>query len=726
MTAPLLLGMGTFAEQPGGLNRYVGALVEALRAGGCPVRLVTVPPGRALPLRLVASARQARRWAPVTDVVDAHFALYAWWPVTVGALRRTPLVAHVHGAWASESSADPRAVRAVKRRLERVVYARATRLVVLSETVRDLLVGDYGVDPARVVVLAPGVDRDRFSPGPSERAALGLPTDRPVVLAVRRLVPRTGVDVLVAASGHLPGAHLAVVGDGPERGRLQEQAEQAGIAGRVTFAGRVSDGDLPRWYRSADVVAVPSVAHENWGLTVDEALACGTPVVASRLGGLPAALAALPADCLVPPGNAGALADRLRTGLDGTLPLPEPDRCRATTAGREWSAVAARTRTQYDEVTRPRVTVVGHCARPSGAELALLALAPSLADLVELTVVLGEDGPVAERLRAAGVAVDLLPLLPAQAARRRRAAALGLPLVEGAGVGVAVARLAALLRRRRTSLVHAWTLPAGLVAAPAARLAGAPLVWSARDLLGPQELHPATARVVRATADRLAAAVVANSTATLESWRPRRPATAVVASPGVVADAVPRRPGGPFTVGCLSRLSPWKGQDLAVRAFALAFPAGPQRLRLVGGAWFGEDDWAEQLRALAASLGVADRVELVGHRDDVAAELAALDVVVACSTRPEPFGQVVVEALTGGRPVVVTAEGGPAETVTDGVDGLVVPPRDPGALAAALRRLHDDTALRARLADAGRATAGRFAAPALAAELAAVYRSVLP
>ena len=178
-------------------------------------------------------------------------------------------------------------------------------------------------------------------------------------------------------------------------------------------------------------------------------------------------------------------------------------------------------------------------------------------------------------------------------------------------------------------------------------------------------------------------------------------------------------------MGSLARLAPEKGQDLLLRAFALAFPAGPERLRVLGGSWFGQRSFELYLHGLAAELGVADRVAYVGHRDDVAAELAHVDVVAVYPSTPEPFGQVVVDAMTAGRPVVAAAEGGPAETVTDGVDGLLVPPRDPQALAAALRRLRDDPTLVHALTAKGLATADRYTPSRLAEQLLDVYTGVL-
>ncbi len=136
---------------------------------------------------------------------------------------------------------------------------------------------------------------------------------------------------------------------------------------------------------------------------------------------------------------------------------------------------------------------------------------------------------------------------------------------------------------------------------------------------------------------------------------------------------------------------------------------------------FGEEAYEERLHALAGELGVADRVEFRGFRDDVRAELAELDVLVHASTTPEPFGQVVLEGMAAGLPVVAAAAGGRAEIVTDGVDGLLVAPGDAAALAAALTRLAADPQLRERLGAAGRRTSLRYAPPVVAAGVREVY-----
>jgi glycosyltransferase involved in cell wall biosynthesis len=179
----------------------------------------------------------------------------------------------------------------------------------------------------------------------------------------------------------------------------------------------------------------------------------------------------------------------------------------------------------------------------------------------------------------------------------------------------------------------------------------------------------------------------------------------------------------PLVVGITGRLAPWKGQDVFLRAFAQAFPGGAQRAVIVGAPLFGatETAYEERLRALVEELGIGHRVEFRGHRDDMGAELRAMDVLVHASTIPEPFGQVIVEGMAAHLAVVATRGGGPDEIVTDGVDGLLYDGGDLSALAAILVRLQDDPLLRAQLADAASKRAQDFTPAAVADKIMEAY-----
>jgi glycosyltransferase involved in cell wall biosynthesis len=227
--------------------------------------------------------------------------------------------------------------------------------------------------------------------------------------------------------------------------------------------------------------------------------------------------------------------------------------------------------------------------------------------------------------------------------------------------------------------------------------------------------------------------VIANSGATLDSARPylRPDATAEVIPSasglrvGKMTDASTVSDGPVRTVGMLARIDPWKGQYMLLEAFARVFRDRDVRLQFAGDAPFGHEGHLEELRSTAETLGVADRVDFLGHVDDVDALLAGWDVAVQASTRPEPLGQNVLQYLAAGRAVIAADEGGPTEWISDGVNGLLVPPRDIDALASALARLDTDAALRVRLATSAPETPGLLDDAAVTRAHLAFYERVV-
>jgi len=187
-----------------------------------------------------------------------------------------------------------------------------------------------------------------------------------------------------------------------------------------------------------------------------------------------------------------------------------------------------------------------------------------------------------------------------------------------------------------------------------------------------------------------------------------------------------RIPTGARIVMLPARLTRWKGAEALLDAVA-RLPAHDNLFCVLVGSDQGRTRYAASLTARAESLGLTPRLRLAGHCDDMQAALMLADVVVSTSLKPEPFGRTVIEAQAMGRPVVAFHHGGAAETIRDGQTGLLVPPGDIGALAAAIdRALTLDDGARAALADQARqAVVAGFTTAAMQSATLAVYRELL-
>lgn len=391
--------------------------------------------------------------------------------------------------------------------------------------------------------------------------------------------------------------------------------------------------------------------------------------------------------------------------------------------------------TVADVTRRPRIVYIDHTAKRSGGEIALVRTVQALGDAIEAHVILGESGDLQGELERAGATVHVLPMADVLRNRRKESVTAYSLLTGGlrqftSGLDY-VRKLRATIGHLDADIVHTNSLKADLLGGLAGRLARRKVVWHVRDMISSPYLTPLGVFILRVGANVIPHRILVNSQATrstLPAWsRPR------VVYNSVLYDAVPAdwhsvpstEKRNHVRIGIIGRIAPWKGQDVFLKAFAIACRDAACEAVIVGGVQFGEDGYLEQLRSLVQALGIADRVTFTGHQESVAEELASLDVFVHASTSPEPFGQVLVEAMRARVPVIAAAAGGPLEIVTDGVDGLLAPPGDVSAYAAAIRRLIDDPDLRSRLASAGYASSKRFSPEALRANLLDVYRGLL-
>jgi glycosyltransferase involved in cell wall biosynthesis len=261
--------------------------------------------------------------------------------------------------------------------------------------------------------------------------------------------------------------------------------------------------------------------------------------------------------------------------------------------------------------------------------------------------------------------------------------------------------------------------------AGAARIARLPHVWHVREiyagferfwpayrrLLLSADALPCVSQATRAQLGATAKAHVLHDGLALAPARGDR--AAARAALGLPADA--------FVVAILGRISSWKGQDLLIRALAQLGDESAIAL-IAGDPWRGEERRLEELRALAGSLGVADRVRFAGFRSDVENVYGAADVVAVPSTQPDPLPNAALEAAAAGCCVVAADHGGLPEIIADGVTGRLVPPGDPAALARALADLRADPGTRGRLGAAAAADVrARFSAARMMAQVQELY-----
>jgi glycogen synthase len=241
-------------------------------------------------LAVLPLARHAAKTAGVPLIVTVHTSL-----------RHTLRVSDLR-SWLLRAAGAP---------IETHGLRHAAAVITLTERAQRYLIAD-GLDPARVHVLPSAVAGDVTEPGagPAAEVLAGIP--RPLILYLGRLHPQKDVETLIKAMTHMtsrPGT-LVVVGDGPDRARLERLAERLGLAGRVRFTGFVPHAEVGSVLRQADVMAVPS-SYEELGSVVLEALSARVPVVATDIGGIPEVIRHRETGLLVPPRDPATLASAI-------------------------------------------------------------------------------------------------------------------------------------------------------------------------------------------------------------------------------------------------------------------------------------------------------------------------------------------------------------------------------------------------------------------------------
>ena len=389
-----------------------------------------------------------------------------------------------------------------------------------------------------------------------------------------------------------------------------------------------------------------------------------------------------------------------------------------------------------------------------GSEVALLSMITGLRDVRpdwECQVVLPGNGPLRERVEAAGAHCAVVPM-PAALARVGESAAIrgrwsaGSTIALGTRLAASAfalpayeARLARTLSSFQPDIIHTNGFKAHVLGARV-RFPHSAVVWHLHEYVS---RRPLTRWLLRRYAGRCDA-IVANSAsvaADIASILGTHPPLHVVGNavdlkvytpegPRLDLDALAGLPAAPADVtrvGLVATFALWKGHETFLDALQRVPASRPIRGYIIGGPLYdtsGSQYSKRQLEAMIDARNLRSRVGLTGFLESAPA-VRSLDVVVHASTEPEPFGLVIAEGMSCGRAVITTAHGGAAEIIDAGRDALVAPPGDARALATAIDRLAADRTLRECMGSRARAAAvTRFAPERMAADMAHIFETV--
>jgi glycosyltransferase involved in cell wall biosynthesis len=561
-------------------------------------------------------------------------------------------------------------------------------------------------------VIQPGVDLERFT--------MSRPPTTGPLLFVGSLAKATsykGLADAIHAVAKLRArgleVHLEVVGDGDARGDYEAVVQSLSLDDDITFRGALSGTDLVTAYQHSRALVLPT-HFDSFPTVLVEAMASGRPVVTTPVGGIPDLVSDGISGHLVSPGDVDGLAEAIAAIVTDSVDLAslgQAGRARVASC-LSWERQGHLTADVFAQAIEiaaghrpPRLATVTPYFSPhvGGVESYAKRLSqcvkeqPDFATPIVITA--GKARRHIEFTEVDGLPVFALPtwfsisntpINPTWALQvRRLCRQLGIDAVHGHSPvpGFADLAMVGAGRRRRILTYHSGSM-----------------VKHSGHL---DRLVTAYERVVLPRLFSRVDDMTVSSPTCLGAATPN----ARVLSPGVETSmfrppASGQDRGGILYVGRLERASSWKGVDVLVEAFAQLATTFPEtELRLVGGG-----DLIPDLRHLATSLGIADRVSFLGVRDREAlvAEYGRARIVVLPSvTESESFGMSLVEAMACGTPVIGSRVGGIPRVVTHEGNGLLVPPGNICALAGALERLLRDDELARRLGDCGRRTAVR-------------------
>ena len=594
--------------------------------------------------------------------------------------------------------------------MERFLSGFTDRIIAASDSIKEFTVKQEGIKPDKFKVIHDCASTEKFSKkldSTSIRKSLGIESGCPVVGCVARLDAVKGHAYLIQAAAKIskrnPKVKFLLVGDGPLRKELEDLTVNLGIKDKVIFAG--TRRDIPEMLSAIDIFVLPSALREGCPLSILEAMAMSKPVVASRLGGIPEEVSDGESGILVNPKDPDSLADAI------IKLFSDKDMAKSMgLAGRKIfeekfskEVMLKKIETLYDDIAKRKLVkrimfVDIHGNFYGGGQLSLLSILESIDKSQFLPiVVLPYEGEFSERIHALGIETKII--------RWGKIRTINI-----FAVIFSIIRFYLFIKRKKVDLIHVNALRPTFYAGIAAKIAGIPIIWHARDL--------------RATVwiDKMLSSL----------------ATYIIAISGIVSQRFPWLSGknrmsviyngidmdkfkphlknsrimnefninkNTLVVGIVGHLEDRKGQKIFLQAASKILNRSSQvKFLIVGKDPDREGLYQTELESLSEKLNIKDNVIFTGYKDNVSETMSIIDIFV-CPFKDEAFGRVVIEAMALGKPVVAYNHSALQELIKNGEYGILVTPEDERELTEAILKLLDDPDLRKKLGEAARKSA---------------------
>ncbi len=583
------------------------------------------------------------------------------------------------------------------------------RIICLTEAIRGRFHKD-GMPHRKSIVIQNGVDTEEFNPGISGemiRKEFGISAETLLIGVTSRIVPEKGHDIFLKAAGIVSEefleARFLIVGShiSPEfsewEGYIKRLAVETGLSDKVIFTGFRKD--LPQILAAMDVFVLPSYAEPS-GRSHLEAMAMGKPIVATRSGGTPEIAVDRVTAILVDPGNHKAMAAAIISLLRNPERMSDMGRKARERAENHFSikSNAKETEKLYLKLldTRAKVLQVIHSSELSGPQRHIIDIAKAIDKNNFQLEVACPDGWLYRELKKNDVITHKVELKDSLSIR-------------------SLLSLYRIAREGRFDIIHAHMGRTGFYAKLVGVMTGIPVIvtehlvahdhsWIRNPLK--RKLHLMGHRF----SNRMARFVIAVSKEARDSYIERQgisPEKVVIIHNFVDTGIVPseedvaeiRRELGinkdSFVIGFLGRLDWRKGLKTIIDA---AHEIRGGKFLIVG-----DGEARDEFKVEIRKKGLDQYFILTGLRQDVAALLKAMDIFIF-PTEYESFGIAVIEAMAAGKPVIASDLGPLREIITDGENGILIPPKDPYSLRSGIERLMRDTGLMRQLGENGKRT----------------------